>query len=318
MVLITGCGKKSVESILNKIVDKIENTDSYYLTGELEMLNNETNYKYDVAVSYMKKNNFKVRLKNQVNNHKQVILRNNEGIFVITPSLNKSFKFQSEWPYNNSQAYLLQTLIQDIKSDKNIKLIKESKSEIIYKCLVNYINNKELIKQKIYLNNKGDLKKIEVLNKDNIVIIKMKFNKIEYDYKYKENYFTLDENITISKEIEFKNTIKDVIYPMYLPKNTKLKNQETIELEKGMRVILNFTGDSSFTLIQETAKNCELFETTIANGDPFLVVSVFGNIESNSINWINNGMEFYLVSDNLKDTELIKVAQSMNNANLVK
>ena len=34
---------------------------------------------------------------------------------VLTPSLNKSFKFQSDWPYNNSQVYLLQTLLSDIQ-----------------------------------------------------------------------------------------------------------------------------------------------------------------------------------------------------------
>ena len=42
---------------------------------------------------------------------KPIILRNSEGIYVLTPSLNKSFKFQSEWPYNSSQTYLLQTLL---------------------------------------------------------------------------------------------------------------------------------------------------------------------------------------------------------------
>ena len=92
------------------------NVESYYMKGNLSIISNEDNYLYDVEVSYEKENKFKVSLTNKVNNHTQIILRNDEGVFVLTPSLNKSFKFQSDWPYNNSQGYLLQSVIEDLKS----------------------------------------------------------------------------------------------------------------------------------------------------------------------------------------------------------
>ena len=100
--LFTGCGKNENDDVVLKLKDKINNLDSYYIEGELSLYNNEDKYSYDVFVSYKKDNNFKVLLKNKVNNHEQIILRNNDGVYVLTPSLNKSFKFQSEWPYNNS------------------------------------------------------------------------------------------------------------------------------------------------------------------------------------------------------------------------
>ena len=31
----------------------------------------------------------------------QIILKNDEGVYVLSPNLNKSFKFQSKRPYNN-------------------------------------------------------------------------------------------------------------------------------------------------------------------------------------------------------------------------
>lgn len=52
---------------------------------------------------------------NKANEHKQIILRNNDGLYVITPSLNKSFKFESTWPDNSSQSYILSSLIKDIR-----------------------------------------------------------------------------------------------------------------------------------------------------------------------------------------------------------
>ena len=117
-LLMCGCGKKDEQDVLKDLTKKIEETKGYHLTGDLEIVNNEDTYTYDVEASYSKEENFKVSLKNKTNNHEQIILRNSEGIFVLTPSLNKSFKFQSEWPYNNSQSYLLQPILKDIENDK--------------------------------------------------------------------------------------------------------------------------------------------------------------------------------------------------------
>ena len=79
--LFTGCNKQNDDLVL-KLKDKINNLDSYYIEGELALYNNEDKYSYDVFVSYKKDNNFKVLLKNKVNNHEQIILRNNDGVYV--------------------------------------------------------------------------------------------------------------------------------------------------------------------------------------------------------------------------------------------
>ena len=112
------------------------------------MVNNESSYKYDVEVSYLKDDKFKVSLNNQINNHTQVILKNDDGVYVLTPSLNKSFKFQSEWPYNNSQSYILQVLLDEMKNDKE-RTFEETDENYIFTTKVNYSNNSDLVKQKI-------------------------------------------------------------------------------------------------------------------------------------------------------------------------
>ena len=70
--MICGCAKNTKKEVLSKFSKKIENAKSYYLTGTLEMVNNETSYTYDVNVSYTKDNNFKVSLKNQSNDHNKL------------------------------------------------------------------------------------------------------------------------------------------------------------------------------------------------------------------------------------------------------
>ena len=66
---------------------------------------------------------------------------------MLTPSLNKSFKFQSNWPENNSQVYIIQSVLVDINEDKNIKL-EEKDGNYILTVKVNHSNNKNLSSQK--------------------------------------------------------------------------------------------------------------------------------------------------------------------------
>ena len=108
---LVGCGIKSADNILEKLEKKLENANSYYLEGTMQIMNNEDTYTYNIKVSYQKEDYYRIELINTLNNHEQVILRNDDGVYVVTPSLNKSFKFQSDWPYNNSQVYLLNSIL---------------------------------------------------------------------------------------------------------------------------------------------------------------------------------------------------------------
>ncbi len=81
---LTACGKQTEESVLEKLSNKIENTDGYKLEAEMELINNEDSYKYDVTVSYAKDDYFRVSLRNQSNNHEQIILKNTDGVYVMT------------------------------------------------------------------------------------------------------------------------------------------------------------------------------------------------------------------------------------------
>ena len=140
-LFLTGCMKKKDESyVMNEFSKKIEKADSYYVEGHMELVNNEDIYEYDVKVSYKKGDFYKVDLTNVSNNHEQVILRNKDGVYVVTPSLNKSFKFQSDWPYNNSQAYLLTSLLDDLKNDET-KIFEEAEDGYTFTMIVNYPNN---------------------------------------------------------------------------------------------------------------------------------------------------------------------------------
>ena len=104
--------------------------------------------------------------------------------------------------------------------------------------------------------------------------------------------------------------IEDIVYPMYLPLNTYLSNQDKVSTEAGERVIMTFSGDKPFLLVQETA---QINNTTdYIAGDPYLILDTIGAVTDYSVSWINNGIEYSVVSDTLKIDELISVAESIS------
>lgn len=310
---LTGCKKYGEKDVIKQLKKNIEKTDGYNIKGELEIINNEDSYVYDVEVAYKKGDNFKVALKNKVNNHEQIILRNSDGVYVLTPSLNKSFKFQSEWPYNNSQSYLLQVILKDIENDDS-RIFKESEDGYMITTKVNYSNNKKLVKQNIYLNKDVEITEVHVLDENDAVQMKMKFTSTDMKAKYDDKYFDLKENMA-SSEVTKEETVgklTDIIYPMYIPTNTHLTGQDTISKSDGERVILTFDGEKPFMLVQETASISDELTTIPMYGEPELLIDTVAAISDSSITWVSNGIEYYVVSDALEKDELINVAKSVS------
>lgn len=320
MTFVTGCGKYGEKEILRDITKNTNNLKSYYLEGKMEIINNEDVYKYDVKVSFKESDFYKVSLKNEANNHEQIILKNEEGVYVLTPSLNKSFKFESEWPYNNSQVYLLKSLIDDLNNDKSYTF--ESKDDMyVFTFLVNYPNNKTLVKQEMYLDKDLNIKEVHVLNESGNIEIKMIFNTIDKSPTFNDDYFKLKTNIEVSNvtdDIKPVTDIDEAIFPMFLPENTTLKFQDVITKDNGERVILTFGGDKPFILIEETASKEEEHEIIPTIGEPVLLIDTIGSVSEDSISWISKGMQYYITSDTLSKDELLKVAKSISTIPVMK
>jgi len=204
MLILAGCGKKTPEDLLGKFEKSVNNAKSYVLKGNMEILSNEETYTYSLEASYLKDNFYKVTLVNQTNNHEQIILKNKDGVYVVTPVLNKSFKFQSEWPDNSSQSYILSSILKDMKKDKEMT-IEEKDKGYVAKTKVNYPNNSELSYQKIYFDKNMNLESIEVYNNKDIINIKVAFTSINLKAGLDKEDFALENLIDMNKQEEEKN-----------------------------------------------------------------------------------------------------------------
>lgn len=379
-LLLCGCGKTTKEDVLKDFQDKVSSSKSYKITGNMEISNDEETFTYSLESYHLKDNYYKVILVNQTNNHEQIILKNGEDIYVITPALNKSFKFQSEWPNNSSQAYLLDILVSDIKNDKDAS-IEEMESGYVIKAKVNYPNNEELTYQKIYLNKDKNVEKVEVFNTSDLVKIKVVFENVDLKAGLSSEDFKLDEYIkeedindtnidgnngnentnnneeqnnpeennqelnnneengsntsengvsqnnesdtntcengNCSTSNEQTGSIENIIYPLYIPSNTYLTNSEKIETTNGDRIILTFSGEKNFVLIEESCLKASIMEIIPVYGEPFMLDESIGALSANSLSWDTGNISYYLASTELSVKEMQAIANSLGNSTLV-
>ena len=356
-LVLTGCGTYKLEDAVNDFTKSVESSKSYKLNGTMEISSGEEIFTYNIDAYFLKDDFYKVVLVNQTNNHEQVILKNKEGLYVVTPSLNKSFKFDSVWPENSSQAYLLKNLVTDIKND-NEKTFEKNEKGYVIKSKVNYPNNEELVYQKIYFDKDMNITGVEVYNNEDIIKIKVTFKNVNLKAKLKEDDFVLEDLIDTKAEDNNKDTTKDnqnntenkdnknetctgtnckdnnktcennncdkttgsldsIIYPLYIPTNTHLKSSETVSTASGERVILTFSGDKNFVIVEETSKFSSEFEVIPVFGDPLMLDKTIAALSSNSISWNADNVSYYLVSSDLSSNEMVNVAKSLGNSKTV-
>ncbi len=314
LLLLGGCGKTTEEKLIKDFTNNVNSSKSYKLSGSLEIMNDEDTFNYQVDVGYKKKDMYKVQLTNTTNQHKQVILKNSDGVYVITPSLNKSFKFQSEWPNNSSQAYLLGSILDDLTNTKD-KHYTEENDYYVLQTDVNYPNNADLSYQKLYFDKDYNLKKNEVYNTDNQVRIRFVLSDIDYKANLADDYFkvdnAIDENCCSNETTS--SALDEIIYPLYIPSDTYLTTKETVATDNGNRAILTFAGSKDFVLIEEPTMANKEFSTIPIYGDPIMMNGTVAALSGNSLYWTIDNVDYYLAGSDLSTNELISVANSISN-----
>lgn len=304
------------QTAVNKFKKMLESNEKYTLTGQLNILSNEENYQYDVEVKYLKGDYYRASLNNKESNHEQIILKNTDGVYIITPNLNKSYKFQSEWPYNSSQSYILESILFDLENDSEVKF-EENDDEYILYSTVNYPSNVSLVSQKVTFDKNMCPKLIEVYDKNGTAAITFKISKIDFSGNISKNDFEVLNNKSdeVSENV---SSLDEVVYPMYLPTGSVFKGEETVSSDESERVILTFSGEKPFTLIEEVSKIPSEFEITASDGELVFYENVVGSLNDTTLNWTMNGKDYYIISDNLTKEELLNVASSTSVVALTK
>lgn len=318
LLFLVGCGEKSQESVVSKLEENFAKTDGYKVEAEMLMKTGQEEQKYKIDVWFKKKDFYRIALTNAADEQGgQIILKNEDGVFVLTPALKKSFKFQSDWPENSSQPYLLQSLLKDVVNDANAEF-EATDQHYIFRTQTNYTNNTLLPFQEIYFDKEQYTPVlVKVLDKDKQAQVEVRFAPFELNPSLAKEDFQTEETLASAASSESGLGVDPEAYPFTItfPLNTlgaELIEQKELETDEGKRVILTYEGPKNFTLIEQEETSLEATASMDEkSGEMIHLAHALGFLTKQTIEWNKDGMNYILASDELTREELIEVANSV-------
>lgn len=314
-LLLTACGGASQEKVVKKLDEQWGDSKGYELTATMEMKTGGEPRTYDVNVWHTKPDFYRVTVTEQNDNVTQMIVRNEEGVFVVTPALRKTYKFQSEWPKQNSQAYLIGALAEDLTQDKKA-VMKEEDGAYVFETATRNADKTGLPLQKIVVDKDSMLPKtVSIMDETEEEKIVIKFKEIDLTVAHKKEEYAVEkfseneENEVAAADMENKEFRTH--YPTVEWDNTKLAGEKTVEEASGERVILTYEGDKAYTLMQQPAAAGNSVLPVFAPGDLADLGFTIGAITDTSISWEKDGVSFFLATTKLTREEMMEVASSM-------
>lgn len=323
LVLLSACGQKSQEAVTKGLREKVGELKGYKVTALMTLKVGNEPQSYDIDVWHNKPGDYRVHLKNAKKEQSQMILRNKSGVYVLTPALNKSYRFQSEWPQNSSQAYLYESLVKDVLEDKEAKF-NTTKDHYVFETKTRYKNNQMLPKQIITFKKKSlEPVSVKVMDTNEEAVVTVQFSNVEFNAKFDKDSFDTKKNMTTAQltvPVIATNSNKEFAVRSVLAEIPGVTMQEEVTAitSNGKRVLQTYAGPKSFTLIQEKASAIPASSMSMqeVNGEMVDLGFSIGAMTANSISWTEDGVDYLLASHDLSPEEMVWVAQSVQGASI--
>lgn len=310
VMLLAACGDKSQQSVV-KDLEKTWKNASYELSATMEIKTGSEPRLYNVNVWHTKPDFYRVEIKENNKEDAQIIVKNKDGVFLVSTSSNKTYEFQSDWPKKNSQSYLIGTLAEDIAADGKAAMDTQDK-EYIFEVATRNAERTGLPLQQIVVDKKTLLpSKVSILKEDLTEQIVISFNTIDLKAKHKPEDYAISKLEPTQASAPTEPEEFKVYYPTLQLPNTSLADEKIVKDKGKERAVLSYDGDKSFTIVQQPSSTSDKTITVSLQGDPELIGSSIGAINDQSITWDFNGMTFLLISNKLTTPELLEVAASM-------
>lgn len=299
--------------------ETLEKLDSYYMEANMEFYKGEDSRKYMVKVSFKKADNydlFRVSMYDKATEQEQIIVKNQDGVYVLTPALNQVYKFKGDWPLNGHKPYLYHSMIETIQGKCDISKLDEG---YLIVSTPEYKNMPSWARQEMKMTKDYKPEWVHIYDNNNDVAVKISFTKVEFNPTFAENYFAVDSNMAESRENlteTSSSTIYDLpLYPVNADIDATLKEVSNITIDNGKQVMLTYSGKQGFTVLESNPTSYTEMNEIEINGDIVDIYGIFGYSVSNSninkLYFTYNGIAYQIWSDSESVATLVEIASGM-------
>lgn len=343
-VVLAGCGKKDAAGVVKELDKTVTKLTSYKGTGTMTLYTSDNPQEYKVEVWYQNPSYYRISLTNAKKDVTQIVLRNDQGVYVLTPSLNKSFRFQSDWPENQGQVYLYQTLARSILSDNSRQFVND-KDSYVFEVAANY-NTSALVRQKIWLSKDNYApKQVQVSDSSAKVVVEVKFDSFTFNDEFGKDAFDMQRNLDAGKE-QSKGTLLEVdengmlvekkqeetpasgniddepaapalsesfgvLIPTYMPEGVEYVDDKVVDGSDRSTALLKYGGTYQYTITESRSpdRTASLAQGTAI--DLGFTVGFLSGDQLRTLTWTADGLEFAIISEDLPTHEMVNIAVSM-------
>jgi outer membrane lipoprotein-sorting protein len=324
-LLLAACGAKDAADIVKDLEQKRAKLDSYKGSVTMTFHTGQEPMKYDVEVWYKKENFYRIALTNKQKDVTQIVLRNKDGVFVLTPHLKKSFRFQSDWPDNQGEIYLYQTLLDGILEDESRQFAEDKEAgAYVFKTAGNYKNH-SFASQKIWLSrNDYAPKRVEISDEAGNLLVELDFKDFKFGAQFEAQDFDMQHNLTmhsvttaaapgdVDAQPEPASVSFGVIEPAYVPLDVALISQPAeLDLGEARGVMLRYGGAYNYVLVESRPLAQTVSYAAGEVVDLGFGIGVLTGEEQRTLHWMLDGVEYRLMSGDLPKEEMVRIAQSV-------
>ncbi len=310
-VLAVGCGapsEKSVASQLETHVQKL-NATNYKSVAMMTVQMGDNAESYYVETWYDSPNQYRISLGDANKNIHQIIVHNANGMFVVSPSLAKVFRFNGNWAQNQGHIYLYDQILHQIITAKDVKM-SESGGTYAFELNVQPAND-IVVKQRIQVDAKSlNPQSVTLLDKDAHAIVTLTYKSFQTNVTFRTDDFNPQALISEPKASKATMAEEGGTFGFIDPDVKELHDSLSTVVEKSSTdTLLRYTGNHGFTL-EEWRPSPGIDGFALASAvDLFGVPAIYtGEDPAHQLIWLNNGVEFTLTSNNLTLDQMKSIA----------
>ncbi len=294
---------------LKKTIKEVEAYKDYEMVSHMEVLENDELKSYQVTSTYASINDFeyfKIELYDKSLNQSQIIVRNSEGVFVLTPTLNQAFAFQSDWPSNSFKPYFYHSLVSFLKENKKEKV----KDGYIVSGDIEYKNDPRIKKQEVKFDKNLAPVYVSVFDENDTEIVKLTVSSFKSDLSLSVDAFKEDLLMKSAKSKYTSVSSSLPLYPVALMGST-LDNEKTTVIDDVTNHILKFTGSKSFTIIESALSASDTMQIVSVDSEMIDLIDGVAYSSLNQLTYVSSGIVSSIYSHDLTDSEMLAVLSSM-------
>jgi outer membrane lipoprotein-sorting protein len=307
---LVACDTEDASDYKEKLISFSSELKEYNLKAEMTVVKEEGNVSFDIVVDYLEPNYYKVRIQNKSNNNIQVIVKNNDGVYVLTPELNKQFKFNSDWPLNSSHAYLFQSIVKDITNDKDCKIETDDTNYIITSNVNNKTNAKQKTQKTTFNKKTNNPVSNTIYDAQENPIVKVNIKSFNTSPGLKSKDFNVESiNNTIRLELSdgATNGVLLECVPTFLPEGYQLEGSL---IEEKFTVFTYINEQNIYTISCFVTEESKALTSSREFDDILLLNSTIGFISENSLSFFQDNLFVSIYNKDFNLEEAVMIANS--------